>query len=78
MLAGKRLELLKETVPNFSRVGSIVGGRKIRDPNEPWEKESRSSARNLGLKIHSIEVREPGQVRERVSSVATKNAQRRL
>jgi len=54
VLAGKRLELLKETVPKLSRVAVLW------DPQNPgsaqqW-KESQLPARELGLQLHSIEV----------------------
>jgi ABC-type uncharacterized transport system substrate-binding protein len=52
VLAGKRLELLKETVPKLSRVALLW------NPDEPaaqW-KESQLSARELGLQLHSMEV----------------------
>jgi ABC-type uncharacterized transport system substrate-binding protein len=53
-LAGKRLELLKETVPKLSRVAVLW------DPQNPgsaqqW-KESQLPARELGLQLYSIEV----------------------
>jgi putative ABC transport system substrate-binding protein len=54
VLAGKRLELLKETIPKLSRVSML------RDPQDPssaqqW-KESQLPARELGLQLHSMEV----------------------
>jgi len=54
VLAGKRLELLKETVPKLSRVALLW------NPEDPssrigW-KESQLPARDLGLQLHSIEV----------------------
>jgi putative ABC transport system substrate-binding protein len=54
VLAGKRLELLKETVPKLSRVAVLW------DPQNPssaqqW-KESQLAARELGLQLHSMEV----------------------
>ena len=54
VLAGKRLELLKETVPKLSRVALLW------DPQNPgsaqaW-KESQLPARALGLQLHSMEV----------------------
>ena len=52
VLAGKRLELLKETVPKLSRVALLW------NPDEPsaqW-KESQLSARELGLQLHSMEL----------------------
>ena len=54
VLTGKRLELLKETVPKLSRVAVLW------DPQNPgaaqqW-KESQLPARELGLQLHSMEV----------------------
>jgi len=54
VLAGKRLELLKETIPKLSRVALLW------DPQSPgsgqqW-KESQLPARELGLQLHSMEV----------------------
>jgi putative ABC transport system substrate-binding protein len=54
MLAGKRLELLKETVPKLSRVAVLY------DPKCPgclpqWN-ESQRQAQELGLQLHSMEV----------------------
>jgi putative ABC transport system substrate-binding protein len=53
-LAGKRLELLKETVPKLTRVAVLW------DPENPssvqqW-KEIQQPARELGLQLHSMEV----------------------
>jgi putative tryptophan/tyrosine transport system substrate-binding protein len=54
VLAGKRLELLKETILNLSRVAVLWDPR---DPNteQQW-KESQLAARELGLQLHSMEV----------------------
>jgi putative ABC transport system substrate-binding protein len=54
ILSGKRLELLKETVPKLSRVAVLW------DPQAPgstpqW-KDSQLPARELGLQLHSMEV----------------------
>jgi putative ABC transport system substrate-binding protein len=53
-LAGKRLELLKETVPNLSRVAVLWNPQ---DPSsaQQW-KENQIPARELGLQLQSIEV----------------------
>jgi len=57
VLAGKRLELLKETVPNLSRVAVLWNPQ---DPNAAQEwKESQLPARELGLQLHPMEVRRP-------------------
>jgi putative ABC transport system substrate-binding protein len=54
ILVGKRLELMKETIPQLSRVAALW------DPQNPgsaqqW-KESQLPARELGLQLHSLEV----------------------
>jgi ABC-type uncharacterized transport system substrate-binding protein len=54
VLAGKRLELLKETVPKLSRV-AVLWNPKSPSSAEQW-KESQLSARELGLQLHSMEV----------------------
>jgi len=53
-LAGKRLELLKETIPKLSRVGVLWNPRDP-GPAQQW-KESQVPARELGLQLHSMEV----------------------
>jgi putative tryptophan/tyrosine transport system substrate-binding protein len=54
VLAGKRLELLKETVPKLSRVAVMWNPQ---DPGSAlnW-KESQLPGRELGLQLHSVEV----------------------
>ena len=54
VLSGKRLELLKETIPRLSHVGLLWNPQ---DPGstQQW-KESQLSARELGLQLHSMEV----------------------
>jgi putative ABC transport system substrate-binding protein len=54
VLAGKRLELFKETVPGLSRI-SVLWDPKNRGSQQSW-KENQSSARQLGLQLHSMEV----------------------
>jgi putative ABC transport system substrate-binding protein len=54
MLIGKRLELLKETVANLSRVAVLWNSQ---DPGSARQwKEGQVAARGLGLQLHSIEV----------------------
>jgi putative ABC transport system substrate-binding protein len=53
VLAGKRLELLKETLPKLSRV--VLWNPQDRSSVQQW-KESQSSARELVLQLHSMEV----------------------
>jgi putative tryptophan/tyrosine transport system substrate-binding protein len=54
VLAGKRLELLKETVPKISRVALLWNPQDAASAQQ-W-KESQVPARDLGLQLHSIEV----------------------
>jgi putative tryptophan/tyrosine transport system substrate-binding protein len=54
VLAGKRLELLKETVSKLSRVAVLWDPRNPASTEE-W-KESQRAARELGLQLHSMEV----------------------
>jgi putative tryptophan/tyrosine transport system substrate-binding protein len=54
VLAGKRLELLKETIPKLARVAVLWNAEDPASTHE-W-KESQLSARELGLEIHSMEV----------------------
>jgi len=53
-LAGKRLELLKETIPKLSRV-AVLWNPRDPGPAQQW-KESQVPARELGLQLHSMEV----------------------
>jgi putative tryptophan/tyrosine transport system substrate-binding protein len=54
VLAGKRLELLKETIPNLTRV-AVLWDSQGREINPQWT-ESQLAARQLGLQLHSMEV----------------------
>ena len=57
-LSGKRLELLKETVPRLSRVAVLWNPKNISSAAS-W-KESQLAALGLKLQVQSIEVRGPG------------------
>jgi putative tryptophan/tyrosine transport system substrate-binding protein len=54
VLAGKRLELLKETIPKLSRV-AMLWNPQDRGSTQQW-KESQLAARELGLQLNSMEV----------------------
>ncbi len=57
-LAGKRLELLRETVPQVSRVAVLWERRDTFDSDSALRmKETQSAAPSLGIKLQSIEVR---------------------
>ena len=53
-LTGKRLEILKETIPKLSRVAVLWSPQAPSSAN-PW-KESQLAAKELGLQLHSMEV----------------------
>ena len=54
VLAGKRLELLKETVPKLSHV-AVLWNPQESSSAQQW-KESQLAARELGLQLYSMEV----------------------
>ena len=54
VLVGKRLELLKETIPKLSRV-AVLWDPKGQGAEQAW-KDSELAARELGLQLHSMEV----------------------
>jgi putative ABC transport system substrate-binding protein len=54
VLAGKRLELLKETIPKLSRV-AVLWDPQNAGSTQIWE-ESQLRARELGLQLHSLKV----------------------
>jgi putative tryptophan/tyrosine transport system substrate-binding protein len=54
VLAGKRLELLKETVPKLGRMAVLWNPRDLSSVQQ-W-KQSQAAAPELGLQLHSMEV----------------------
>jgi ABC-type uncharacterized transport system substrate-binding protein len=54
-LYGKKLELLKETIPQFSRVGVL----RNPDPSADPLKEIRFAAQYMGVHVQSLDVRSP-------------------
>lgn len=56
-LGGKRLELLKEMVPKLSRV-AVFWNPQSASATLNWQ-ENQQSARQLGIQLHSLEVRSP-------------------
>src|SRR5262249_9198443 len=56
-LAGKRLELLKETVPKATHVAILSRPRVKGGPEESHVKQTEVAARTLGIPLLSIEVR---------------------
>ena len=56
LLAGKRLEVLKETIPKLSRV-AVLWNPQNPASAQSW-KESQLAARELGLQLYSMEVKD--------------------
>jgi putative tryptophan/tyrosine transport system substrate-binding protein len=54
VLSGKRLEILKETIPKLARV-AVLWDPKNPASSEQWQ-DSQEPARQLGLQLHSMEV----------------------
>jgi putative tryptophan/tyrosine transport system substrate-binding protein len=54
VLAGKRLEVLKESIPKLSRVAVLW--YPTSGSNEPQWTESQLAARHLGLQLHSMKI----------------------
>src|SRR5438094_1136758 len=59
-LAGKRLELLKETIPKLSRVAALWNPQNA-GSTQVW-KESQPQAKELGLQLHSMAVNSADQL----------------
>jgi putative ABC transport system substrate-binding protein len=64
VLSGKRLELLKETIPGLTRV-ALLWNPQNPGSTQVW-KESLVSARELGLQLHSMEVSSADKFAKRV------------
>ena len=67
-LAGKRLEVLKETVPKLSRV-ALLWDPRGESSTQQW-KESQLGARELRLQLHSMEVSSPDKFEEAFKGAA--------
>ena len=69
-VVGKQLELLKETLPNVSRVAALW------NPANPvfqalQVQETQSAARNLGMRLHFVEARNPDEIDRAFAQVTT-------
>jgi putative ABC transport system substrate-binding protein len=58
-LAGKRLELLKETVPGLARVAILIDPSRAADAHV---REAAATGGTLGLEIRIVEARSPGEL----------------
>jgi putative ABC transport system substrate-binding protein len=70
-LSGKRIELLKEIVPKASRVAVLwyPGGR-----DEDEVKQTAIAARALGVKVQSLQVRDPNEFQSAYSAMTKQRA----
>jgi putative tryptophan/tyrosine transport system substrate-binding protein len=69
-LAAKRLELLKETMPNLTDVGVLLNS--VNPANEPILPAMRRTAEPLRLKLHQFGVREPAEFEAAFAEMAAK------
>jgi putative ABC transport system substrate-binding protein len=56
VLAGKRLQVLKESIPKLSRVAVLRYRGSGSEAGEPQWNESQLAARQLGLQLYSMEI----------------------
>src|SRR5438309_4306929 len=70
-LALKRLELVKEVVPNASRVGLFeVPGTQIGAPAEAGARDVADAAGSLGMAVHRFGIREPKDLASAMATMA--------
>jgi ABC-type uncharacterized transport system substrate-binding protein len=65
-LSGKRLELLKETLPKVSRV-AVMWNPDATTARSQWE-ETQTAARALGIQLLSLEVRTPDEIEKAIEA----------
>jgi putative ABC transport system substrate-binding protein len=68
-LYGKRLEILKETLPRLSRVGVLLN--PANSSSDVILKETRAAGQDLGVQAQSLEMRSPNDI-DRAFEAATK------
>ena len=71
-LTGKRLELLKETVPKLSRVATIWN--TANPGNTPLLRDTEVAARQLGLELQSVGIRGPDDLEGAFATIAKSHA----
>lgn len=67
-LAGKRLELMKETIPGVSRIGVLWN--PTNPGNAPFVKELEAAARILKVKLHPAGVQDPKELESAFAALA--------
>jgi putative ABC transport system substrate-binding protein len=66
-LQAKRLELLKEALPGVTRVAVFLAESK--SGNQRWRRALERTARELGVKLHPVEVDEPDDIEGALSAI---------
>jgi putative ABC transport system substrate-binding protein len=74
-LAGKRLELLKDTFPKLSRVAHLSGQVSLPGPGAAHLKETESAARSLGVRVYALEARGPDDLEGAFKAASNKGAE---
>jgi putative ABC transport system substrate-binding protein len=72
-LSGKRLELLKEVVPNASQMG-VIWHPLPGSTDDDEVRETVTAARQLGVKIHLVEVRAPADFQAAFAALSKQQA----
>ena len=72
-LIGKRLELLKETMPGVTHV-AYLWHAGFSSASARWLQETETAARALGLQLHSVEVRAPYRFDQAFATMAEAHA----
>jgi putative ABC transport system substrate-binding protein len=72
-LSGKRLEILKETVPKLSRVAVLLN--PANRGTTLYRKELEDAARSLGVELHLVEARRPNELASALSETKMGRAQ---
>jgi putative tryptophan/tyrosine transport system substrate-binding protein len=67
-LAGKRLELLKETVPGVTRIGALWNPANL--GNGPFVQELEAAAQALQVQLHSVGVQDPQELDSAFAALA--------
>jgi putative ABC transport system substrate-binding protein len=70
-LSGKRLELLKETIPRLARVAILSNPA---NPAESTLREFHAAARALGLSLQSLKAQRPNELEDAFSSIVRERA----
>ncbi len=71
-LTGKRLELLKEAIPSLKSVTLLTNPANPASPSSI--KEAYIAARQLGLDVRLVEIRDPAELETALASIAQKRA----